>query len=94
VSYARFGWDGSDVYVYLDVAGSICCCACRLNEPEQWKDGDPLFPPSEYLLSTDDAIEHLRRHTEAGHTVPDTAVPNLIADRDENDAFIAAGGRS
>jgi hypothetical protein len=81
MSYARFGWDGSDVYVYLCVDGHLECCACLLST--DWKH-----------RSTDDMIAHLRTHQAAGHTVPPHVIPKLEANRDENDAFIAAGGRS
>jgi len=30
MSYARFGWDGSDVYVFMHVSGHLECCACIL----------------------------------------------------------------
>lgn len=75
MSYARFGWDGSHVYVYCDVNGYLACCGCRLGD--KWA-----------FYSTDDMIAHLREHLEAGHTVPDDLIPALQADRDENDAFI------
>jgi hypothetical protein len=76
VSYARFGWDGSDVYVYCDVNGYLCCCGCDLSD--DWRH-----------YSTDAMIAHLRKHVEAGHTVPDDVIPELEADRARNDALIA-----
>jgi hypothetical protein len=33
VSYARFGWGDSDVYVFENADGHLECCACRLNGP-------------------------------------------------------------
>jgi hypothetical protein len=66
MSYARFGWDGSDVYVFEHAGGFIQCCACALNEVE---DGD-IFPKSTNLKTPREALEHLDAHQEAGHHVP------------------------
>lgn len=98
MSYARFGWGGSDVYVYLDVGGYLTCCGCLL-EKREWVD-DPSYPllkgytrPTVEIetrfTTTDALIEHLRRHVVAGHTVPKNVIPELEADRQENEAFIA-----
>jgi hypothetical protein len=75
VSYARFGADGSDVYVYLDCGGYLCCCAC------------PLGAPWEYE-TTAAMIEHLREHERAGHTVPAYVFEDLGAAAAANDAWI------
>ncbi len=80
MSYARFGWDGSDVYVYLHVGGYLCCCACSLTD--DWRH-----------TSTDAMIAHLREHIAAGDTVPADVIPALDADREENDAFIIRVGQ-
>jgi len=80
MSYARFGWDGSDVYIYLDVGGYLSCCACRFH-PEI----------REHFETTDAMIEHLERHVEAGDTVPVDCFERLRADALENDAWILAG---
>ncbi len=66
MSYARFGWDGSDVYVFEHVGGFIQCCACWLNEVE---DGD-IFPESTNLKTPREALAHLEEHVSAGHCVP------------------------
>lgn len=79
MSYCRFG--EADVYVYLHVDGHLCCCWCRLSD--DWE-----HP------STDAMIAHLREHIAAGHYVPDDVIPELEADRQENDTFIADTGRS
>lgn len=70
MSYARFG-DDSDVYVYMGRDG-LCCCACRRGENRKH-------------LSTDDMINHLREHVAAGDTVPDDVIPDLEADREDNE---------
>ena len=76
MSYARFGSSGSDVYVYLDVGGYLCCCACHLSE--NWQHN-----------STDEMIAHLEEHRAAGHCVPQDCIDDLLADKDENDEWIA-----
>lgn len=85
MSYARFGWDDSDVYVYLDVNGSLCCCACALN----WQGDDGVFPASRYLDTTASMVAHLREHEAAGHEVPGDTFSDLEADAVENDAWMA-----
>lgn len=59
MSYCRFGPD-SDLYVYPDVGGYFCCCACPFL--------DDLG--SERLYTIEGLIEHLRLHEEAGHRAP------------------------
>lgn len=76
MSYARFGWDGSDVYVFAHVEGYLCCCACCLQD--DWKH-----------RSTDAMLKHLHGHVAAGHTVPTYTITELEQDRAENDAWLA-----
>lgn len=71
MSYIRFGEAGSDVYVYPDIKGSICCCGCPLADTP-W--GSINFS------TTADALEHLRLHRAQGHCVPDRAFERLEAD--------------
>lgn len=68
MSYCRFGWDGSDVYVYPDIDGRLECCGCILGN--QWS-----YPTAEAM------IEHLDRHIAAGHTVPPYVIPEILADK-------------
>lgn len=75
MSYARFGWEGSDVYVFLDVSGHFNCCGCSLDDG--WHD------------STDAIVAHLRAHQAAGHHVPADTITSLEHDRAANDAWIA-----
>ncbi len=79
MSYARFGWDDSDVYVYLDCGGYLTCCGCSLS-------ADSSFPA---FYSTADMLAHLRQHRMLGHVVPQDALDQLRADRAENDVWIA-----
>lgn len=81
MSYARFG-DGkfaprSDVYVYLDAGGYLCCCGCKLNE--DWEH-----------YSTQAILDHLDRHRRAGDVVPDYCSKELKEDREANDAWIVS----
>jgi hypothetical protein len=65
VSYCRFWWDDSDVYVYADVSGGITCCACGLAGSSV-----NVETPAEMLA-------HLLEHRAAGHTVPEHALEAL-----------------
>ena len=58
MSLCRFGWDGSDVYVFYDVGGFINCCGCRLH------DG------SFHAGTEQQMIDHFREHEKAGDHVP------------------------
>ena len=69
MSYARFGWEGSDVYVYEDYAGYYTCCWCVL-------DVDPKTPSAAIM------VEHLREHIVYGHTVPAQTIDAILADGD------------
>ncbi len=79
MSYARFGWQGSDVYVYLDTGRYLNCCGCSLQEDS--------FRAS----TTDEMLAHLRTHREAGHTVLDDTLHALADDAISNDHWIATG---
>jgi len=92
VSYARFGSDGSDVYVFTSSTG-LECCGCILQKRE-WID-DPTRPILHGYLravgeivphvfdSNAGMIAHLELHTAAGHDVPEDAMERL---RDPEDA--------
>lgn len=81
MSYARFGWDGSDVYVFMSVGdreypgGWLECCGCLLpSNPDRWF----------RAFSTVAMVDHLRDHATAGQHVPGDVVPELLADDAEN----------
>lgn len=71
MSYARFGWDGSDVYVYMHVAGHLECCGCILGD--EWS-----------FHSTQAMIDHLAEHRAAGHNIPVGIEDELRADDGQN----------
>lgn len=90
MSYCRFGWEGSDVYVFGNGL-ELECCACVLVRRE-WKDvpgallGGYLeaLPGQDHVqtrFSGPDAsermIDHLLEHRSAGHTVPEHALERL-----------------
>ena len=64
MSYCRFAWDGSDVYV-IPVQGGIECCACKLN--------DKNFQ----VVTPEEMIAHLALHRRAGQFVPFHAIDRL-----------------
>lgn len=92
MSYARFGADGSDVYVFTSDRG-IECCGCLLIE-RRWVEepGRPIFGGYLEQVNPDDTelyrsnaamIEHMDRHRAAGHVVPEYVYERL---RDPADA--------
>ena len=76
MSYCRFGWDGSNVYVFVSRRG-IECCGCLLGQPDL------------VTRSANEMIEHLEAHRAAGHTVPQYAMDRLAdpEDQRENEAI-------
>ena len=77
MSYCRF-IDG-DVYMYPDVRGGIRCCACRLNEPAP----GGIFGRSERFDTAREALDHLFKHRDAGHHVPQCAINQLLDEINE-----------
>lgn len=66
MSYCRFAWYGSDVYVFESERG-IECCGCHL-------DGDFVCGTPEEM------IVHLGRHRRVGEFVPLFAIERLWCD--------------
>lgn len=79
MSYSRFGRDGikytSDVYVYLDVAGYLRCCACSMRGNFR-------------AFTTAKMIGHLDVHRDNGDVVPDECYSRLRDDAVENDRWM------
>lgn len=77
MAYARFGAEGSDVYVFLDNHRVLRCqrCALELN-------GD--FTAD----STAKMVTHLERHQAQGQVVPDSCTEDLLRDAESNDAWL------
>lgn len=77
MSYARFGCDDSDVYVYASCSGGIDCCGCAIY------DGDIVKIKTSGFM-----IEHLNNHRAAGHTVPDYTYEEILDDYPDLTAVI------
>lgn len=78
MSYCRFGWDDSDVYVYWDVCGAIRCCGCP-------RDGDFATELRSAM------IEHLEEHRRLGDNVPEVAFARIRAEIEtEGDRALAS----
>ena len=77
MSYARFGWDNSDVYVFMHVSGWLECCMCTLVRDHQ---DEISFRASD----TDTMIAHLKKHIAVKDYVPSHVFDDLIADDEEN----------
>lgn len=86
MSYARWGWDGSDVYVFMSIRGLVCC-AC-MDTDRLWYDAllDEELPEFEDYIasSTNEMVGHLREHEADGLTVPPTIYDDLWHDDHEN----------
>jgi hypothetical protein len=66
MSFCRFAWDGSEVYVFGSSSG-IECCGCKLQQ--NFTAGTP-----------EEMITHLALHRRAGHYVPLYAIERLWAE--------------
>ena len=80
MSYARFGCDGSDVYVYWSCYGGLDCCACWLH-PRPF--GRFNFPTAAEMIA------HLREHQAAGHHVPEDVFRQL--EQEQRDGVVYKG---
>jgi len=58
MSYSRWS-EGSDVYVYADIRGGVCCCGC----------GEKL--ESRFFYTFESLKEHLLVHRGQGWSVPE-----------------------
>lgn len=71
MSYARFGADGSDVYVYGDSDNHLVCCFCALNTD----------PNARVRFATvAEMVAHLEQHRSADHAVPQYTIDDILAD--------------
>lgn len=67
MSYARFGSD-SNVYVFQSCDLELVCYGCQLDSK------DPRFTTART------ALDHLEKHIEAGHKVPDYTIAQIKED--------------
>jgi hypothetical protein len=72
MSYCRFGHD-SDVFVYASGDNVFTCCVCKLARDDmgEWEHGGEAI------------LEHLEKHRQAGHKVPQYAIDILRAELDQ-----------
>lgn len=94
MSYARFGWDESDVYLFTTKTSTnpdqyaIECCGCLLDEGEKletpYTDAIGIKHTHSYkgfkAYTSGEIINHLMRHKTAGHTIPEEAVQDILKD--------------
>ena len=74
MSYVRFG-DDSDVYVFDQVDGVLCCCGCQLSYRRI----------SYYAETAAEMADHLREHEAAGHMVPAGVIDRIASTADDDD---------
>jgi hypothetical protein len=70
VSFVRFGTDGSQVYIYDDIAVGPTCCFCALAKRSH-DEGGNLHWVDFATRDLDAMLAHIAEHRAAGHTVPD-----------------------
>lgn len=76
MSYARMGWDGSDVYVYHHANGWIECCGCSITEPDVEYEVLGFFR----AYTARHMLEHLDLHIQRGDHVPDRCIERIRSD--------------
>lgn len=85
MSYARWGLEGSDVYVYASerydpdvrrVVQQWVCCGCLLEEDAAPTPSHAL--PNDHVVTSLGALHnHLIAHRDAGHVVPQSALDRI-----------------
>ena len=97
MSYARFGWEGSDVYVYLtntDAGLALLCSGCLIHDDRMDRtsnDNDVLFTMtfgSFYSYTARGMLDHLAEHDNRGHTVPLDAIERIVEEYPNIDDII------
>lgn len=80
MAYARF--IDSDIYIYSHISGYIYCQACWLDEsPESY------FFKSVKLHTDQEIIDHLAKHREQGHDIPDDLEQEILSDPERFSKF-------
>lgn len=82
MSYARMS-DDSDVYIFSHASGFIQCCGCSITEPEDYE-----WVGFANLKTAREALEHLDKHVELGHTIPQRAFDRIREEHEDLDAPI------
>lgn len=74
MSYCRFAWDGSDVYVFFNGDNEFECCACRLKG---------CLAGSFICKTEKQMIKHLLEHRKKGHCVPQESINRLLEELEQ-----------
>jgi len=74
MSWARFGYEGSDVYIFNDVRGGITCCSCQLQKEVPTRIAGFMLHDDFNCATEKEMYEHIRQHIAAGHCIPDYLV--------------------
>lgn len=94
MSYARFGWNNSDVYIFTTRTSTnpdqyaIDCCGCMLDE------GEPLEAPYKDMFGIEhthayygfkaqtsgEMLRHLKEHRDAGHNITKETIQDILRD--------------
>ena len=85
MSYARWGWDASDVYVFEAIDYMIECCGCDFTTVKLDKPYTDMFgiehthSTSSFFADTrGKMVEHLHNHIEKGDCVPQACIDDLV----------------
>lgn len=70
----------SSVYVYQDYRGFIACCGCLFADD----DDHASYQREAEHWNTQSIVDHLKKHRDAGHDVPDGIEESLWEDDKEN----------
>jgi len=82
MAYARF-YD-SHIYIYPNTEGSITCAGCWLNKDNS---GLSLFITNNNITNDDELRDHLEAHSNAGHSMPENLLQEILADPDRYGAI-------
>lgn len=88
MSYARWGSEGSDVYVYQHVGGGIECCGCLLMPMDGLSQWGAFTRLSFRAQTAGEMYAHLGQHRDAGHKVPSSCFEDILIDHPDPDAPI------
>jgi len=77
MAYARF-YD-SHIYIYPSTEGYITCAGCWLNKD---KSGLSICPNSINITNDDELKAHLEDHSNAGHSMPENLLQEILSDPD------------
>lgn len=77
MSYARWGCDKSNVYVYASTMGGLVCCGCALTDST-----------TEFSTSGE-MVAHLNEHRANNHLVPDYTFREILEDYPDQAAPIS-----